>query len=278
MRIHGTTRRRPLSVFQDEERHTLLLWDGEPYDIGEWRTAKVHPDHHIQCRQALYSVPSGLCPPGQEVEVRMGSKLVRIYHRGRLIKVHQLQPKGGRATDPDDYPAELSAYTTRAPDHIKREAAKLGPAVDEFAQSLFEGSVPWAKIRQGHKLLRLGERYSAQRLTPPAARPSPWTSSTCAAWSASWCRPWRRRHCPNCPCLCRRAALPVLAAFSPTPKEVSHDPNHRTYTPAQASPAGTHGRHPARAHRLARREQLDYASFLEIILSDEINRPGSPAH
>ena len=138
--------------------------DGEPYDIGDWRSAKVHPDHHIQCRQALYSVPSGLCPPGQEVEVRVGSKLVRIYHRGKLIKVHQRQPKGGRATDPDDYPAHLSAYTTRAPDHIMREAAKLGPAVDEFARSLFEGSVPWSKIRQGHKLLRLGERYSAQRL------------------------------------------------------------------------------------------------------------------
>ena len=69
--------------------------------------------------------------------MRLGSKLVRIYHQGRRIKVHQRQPKGGRATDPDDYPAELSAYTTRAPDHIKRQAAKLGPAVDEFAQSLF---------------------------------------------------------------------------------------------------------------------------------------------
>ena len=164
MRIHGTTRKRPLAVFQDEERHTLLPWDGEPYDVGDWRTAKVHPDHHIQCRQALYSVPSDVCPPGQEVEVRVGSKLVRIYHQGKLIKVHQRQPKGARATDPDDYPAQISAYTTRAPDHIKREAAKLGPAVDEFAQSLFEGRVPWAKIRQGHKLLRLGERYTAQRL------------------------------------------------------------------------------------------------------------------
>ena len=84
-------------------------------------------------------MPSGLCPQGQEVEVRVGSKLVRIYHRGKLIKVHQRQPKGGRATDPDDYPAHLSAYTTRAPDRIMREAAKLGPAVDEFAQSLFAG-------------------------------------------------------------------------------------------------------------------------------------------
>ena len=30
MRVHGTTRRQPLAVFQDEERQALLPWDGEP--------------------------------------------------------------------------------------------------------------------------------------------------------------------------------------------------------------------------------------------------------
>ena len=34
----------------------------------------------------------------------------------------------------------------------------------EYAERLFDGPLPWAKIRQGHKLLRLGERYTAQRL------------------------------------------------------------------------------------------------------------------
>ncbi len=57
MRIYGTTREKPLVVFQDEERDTLLPWDGEPYEIAHWRTAKVYQDHHIQCQQALYSVP-----------------------------------------------------------------------------------------------------------------------------------------------------------------------------------------------------------------------------
>ena len=94
MRIHGTTRRKPLVVFQDEERHTLLPWDGEPYEIADWRNAKVHPDHHIQCQQALYSVPSDRCPPRQQVEIRLGSKLVHIYHRGQLIKTHLRQPRG----------------------------------------------------------------------------------------------------------------------------------------------------------------------------------------
>ena len=170
LRIHGTTRRKPLVVFQDEERHALIPWDGEPYEISGWRSAKVHQDHHIQCLQALYSVPSSLCPPGQKVEIRVDSKLVHIYHRGRLIKTHVRQPKGGRATDPEDYPAELSAYTTRAPDRIKHSAAKLGPAVAEFSDRLFDGPLPWARIRQGHKLLRLGERYTAQRLDAACRR------------------------------------------------------------------------------------------------------------
>ena len=164
LRIHGTTHRKPLLVFQDEERQALIPWDGEPYEIADWRNAKVHPDHHVQCLQALYSVPSALCPPGQRVAIRVDSKLVHIHHRGRLIKTHLRQPKGGRATDPEDYPAHLSAYTTRAPDHIKRRVIELGPAVTIFAERLFDGPLPWAKVRQGHQLLRLGERYTAKRL------------------------------------------------------------------------------------------------------------------
>jgi transposase len=163
-RVHGTTRRLPLVVFQEEEQGALLPYNGEPYDVPDWRTAKVHPDHHIACQYALYSVPSTACPPGNKVEVRLDSKLLRIYHRGKLIKVHPRQGRGGRATDPDDYPAELSTYTLRAPDRVKRKAVELGPAVTAFADRLFEGPLPWAKLRQGQKLIRLGERYTAERL------------------------------------------------------------------------------------------------------------------
>ena len=169
-RIHGTTRRRPLEVFEQEERPALAGWDGEPYEPIDWRTAKVHPDHHIACQYALYSVPAALCPPGRQVEVRLGRQLVRIYHRGQLIKVHPRQGRGSRSTDPNDYPAELSAYTTRAPDQVQRRAAEQGPAVAAFAARLLEGPLPWAKLRQGQKLVRLGERYSAERLDAACRR------------------------------------------------------------------------------------------------------------
>ena len=108
----------------------------------------------MACQYALYSVPSSLCPPGQRVEIGLGSKLVRIYHRGRLLKLHPRQPRGGRSTDAADYPTELTAYTLRAPEGIKRSAAEQGPAVADFADRLFDGRLPWAKVRQAHKLVR----------------------------------------------------------------------------------------------------------------------------
>ena len=74
MRVHGATRRQPLMVFRDEERQALAPWDGEPYEITHWRTAKVHPDHHVACQYALYSAPSSLCPPGQRVEIGLGQQ------------------------------------------------------------------------------------------------------------------------------------------------------------------------------------------------------------
>lgn len=163
-RLHGTTRRLPLVVFHQEEHSCLLPWDGEPYDLPDWHQATVHPDHHIAYRYALYSAPHHICPPGTKLEVRGDSKLVRLYRRGICVKVHPRQSRGGRSTDPQDYPPELTPYTTRAPDHLRRQGAELGESIGAFADKLLDGPLPWAKIRQAHKLLRLAERYTPARL------------------------------------------------------------------------------------------------------------------
>ena len=40
----------------------------------------------------------------------------------------------------------------------------------EFADRLFDGPLPWAKVRQGHKLIRLGQRYTPERLDAACRR------------------------------------------------------------------------------------------------------------
>lgn len=169
-RVHGTTRRLPLVVFRDEEQSTLLPYEGVAYDVPVWGQVKVHPDHHVAWGYALYSLPSTTCPPGTSVEARSDQKLVRLYRRGVLVKVHPRQPKGGRSTNPADYPPERTTYALRAPDRVVREAARLGPSIGLFAEHLLDGDFPWAKLRQGQKLLRLAERYSTPRLDAACAR------------------------------------------------------------------------------------------------------------
>ena len=175
-RIHGTTRRRPLEVFRKEELPLLAPWDGEPYEVPDWRTATVHPDHHIACQYALYSVPSTACPPRQKVEVQLGSKLVRIYHRGQLIKVHPRQRRGGRATDPNDYPAELTPYTRRAPDWIQ-PVGSAGIAPDSGNSIAWLGVNGWVVTRADSmrssryaRCSRLCARRAWRRMSPARDR------------------------------------------------------------------------------------------------------------
>lgn len=169
-RVHGTIRKLPLVVFTEEEQAHLLPYDGIPYDVPLWREVTVHPDHHVSVQYALYSANYQTCPPGTKLEARCDRSLVKLYRGGELVKVHPRQPKGGRWTDPDDYPPERTAYAMRAPDRLIRQAVVLGPNVGQFAERLLDAPFPWSKLRQGQKLLRLAERYTPERLEAACTR------------------------------------------------------------------------------------------------------------
>ncbi|MGH8880987.1 MAG: IS21 family transposase, partial [Stackebrandtia sp.] len=110
-RVHGTTQQRPVDVFAVEERPALLAAPSAAYDVPIYTSAKVHRDHHIEVARALYSVPGSLI--GKRVEVRADTKLVRIFHRGQLVKIHPRQAPGRRVTDADDLPSTKTVYAMR---------------------------------------------------------------------------------------------------------------------------------------------------------------------
>jgi transposase len=141
-REHGTTHQLPLVVFNDQERAHLLPYDGIPYDVPLWKDVKVHPDHHVSVQYALYSAPSTTCPPGTKLEARCDRDLVKLYKAGAFVKVHPRKPKGGRSTDPDDYPPERTAYAMRAADRLVSQAVACGPHIGQFAERLLDAPFP----------------------------------------------------------------------------------------------------------------------------------------
>ena len=168
LRIHGTTACRPVEHFALEELPRLLPGPVGRYDLPIYATAKVHRDHHIEVAKALYSIPGGLI--GQRVDVRADRQLVKVFHRGVLVKTHPRQPPGHRSTDPDDLPTDKSIYAMRDLDRLVAMAAGHGPAIGAYAQALLDNPLPWTKMRQVYALLGLVKKWGAERVDTACAR------------------------------------------------------------------------------------------------------------
>jgi transposase len=168
MRIHGTIQARPLEVFRTLEAPLLLPAPTEPYDLPIYRMAKVHPDHHIEVARALYSVPGALI--GRHVDVRADSTLVRISHRGQVVKVHPRMGPGQRSTDADDLPADKTVYAMRDLDQLLAKATRHGEAVGRYAAALLDTPLPWTKMRTVYRLLGLVNKWGPGRVDDACRR------------------------------------------------------------------------------------------------------------
>jgi len=167
-RIHRTTRCRPAELFAAEEAPRLAPAPVFGYDLPVYARPKVHRDHHIEVARALYSVPGSLI--GQHVDVRADSRLVRVYHRGELVKTHPRQQPGKRATDPADLPAGKSAYAMRDIGYLQRLADAAGPAIGAYAAAILDHPLPWTKMRQVYALLGLARKWGPARVDAACRR------------------------------------------------------------------------------------------------------------
>lgn len=75
MRHVGKSRR---ELFEEIERAALRPLPATPFEYAEWRSAKVHPDYHVEVDKTFYSVPHRLI--GRTVQVRLTHRVVEIFH------------------------------------------------------------------------------------------------------------------------------------------------------------------------------------------------------
>jgi transposase len=156
MRIHGTIAARPAQVFAEHEAAVLLPLP-VPYDVPVFATVKVHRDFHVEIGRALYSAPKEYL--GCRLDARADSALVKLFHRGVLVKAHPRQQPGRRVTDPADLPAEKTTYAMRDVAALARAARRHGDAIGIYADRLLDTDLPWTKMRQVYRLLGLVRRY-----------------------------------------------------------------------------------------------------------------------
>ena len=156
MRIHGTIAARPAEMFNEVEAACLL---GVPaaYDVPVFTRVKVHRDFHVEVAKALYSLPQQWI--GQHLDARADSELVKLFHRGQLVKTHPRQRPGGRSTDQADLPEERAGYAMRDLTQLITACAGHGPSIGIYAERLLDDPLPWTRMRSVYRLLGLVRRY-----------------------------------------------------------------------------------------------------------------------
>ena len=166
-RLHGTTRQRPLEVFEAIEKTALQPLPLEPFEIATWAKAKIGRDCYFYAGGAGYTAPYRYV--GREVMVRLTPHLVQAYSDYELVKTHVRVGKGWRSTGWDDFPPEKAAFFRRTPDWCRQQAAPLGEEVEKTVGALLEDHALY-HLRQIHGILRLGEKYGQGRLNAACAR------------------------------------------------------------------------------------------------------------
>ncbi len=167
-RIHGTTRRKPLTVFAETERPMLRRLPDVPVELATWTRAKLHPDCHVRYEQCLYSAPFRLVH--QQLWLKVTDTTVKLYHDLKLVAAHRrLVRPGSRATIDDHYPPEAIAYKTQTPQWCLRQAETVGPHCLRLVKRLFANRV-MDNLRGAQGVIALGKKYGAARLEKACKR------------------------------------------------------------------------------------------------------------
>jgi hypothetical protein len=130
VRIHETTRERPVDRFQ-KERSLLRALPTIPFDTDEIVPAVVTPHARIEFDGNRYSVPPTLAR--RPVSIRADRDEVRILHEGRLAAQHvRCYQRGQLIVVPDHRLAALALSRRSRSSALEQTFDALGPEARQF--------------------------------------------------------------------------------------------------------------------------------------------------
>jgi transposase len=167
MRVYGASR---AELFAGLDQPALRPLPAEPFVYGEWKTARVNIDYHVEVRRHYYSVPYALAH--ELVDVRVGAASVEIFHRGQRVAAHPRADRPGRhTTTPAHMPKAHQHHLEWTPSRLIQWAETIGPQTAALvAAILADRPHPEQGYRSCLGLLRLSRRVGAPRLEAACTR------------------------------------------------------------------------------------------------------------
>ena len=167
MRRLGVSRK---TLFMNIEKAALRPLPSTQYEYAEWKLARVAPDYHIEVDHFLYSVPHTLLH--EQVEVRVTSRIIEVFHRSTRVAVHQRRHGGSRAdTFADHMPSNHRFIAEWTPERFERWARSIGPNTEGLIVAVLTARRhPEQAFRTCLGILKLFRGLEAARVEAVAAR------------------------------------------------------------------------------------------------------------
>jgi transposase len=158
------------TLFAQLDRPALKPLPATRFQFGEWKTARVNIDYHIEVGRHFYSVPYALVH--QEVDVHLTAETLEVLHRGVRVASHVRSYEAGKATTLTEHmPKAHQKYVGRTPSRLIEDAHQVGPSTGQLAEAILAAKRhPEMGYRSCLGILRLAKTYPAERMEAAARR------------------------------------------------------------------------------------------------------------
>jgi transposase len=158
------------SRFERIDRPSLRPLPEKPYELAEWKKARVHIDYHVEIDRHYYSVPYALVH--RELDVRYTATTVEVFHRGQRVASHMRSSKAGSHTTIDAHrPKSHQRFLEWSPERLVHWASTIGPSTSALVDTILRTRThPEQGFRSCLGILRLGKTYGNQRLEAASSR------------------------------------------------------------------------------------------------------------
>lgn len=161
-RVHGTTKKIPKKMFEEEEEKKLLPLPCVNFQFHQVGKRKVYHDCHIYLNHNYYSVPFEYV--GKEVEIDIAEGIVKIYYHNKEIAIHtEKKGRGNFSTNRSHYPKYKRISNTEYQEKYQIKMKNIGPYVEQIFFFILERNPNfWYRPVQG--ILSLEKKYSKEIL------------------------------------------------------------------------------------------------------------------
>jgi transposase len=135
VRVHGTTRKIPQEVFEQEEKAKLGQLPVQDFIFSSSQKASLNTNCHLSYKGVYYSAPYQYI--GMELDVIEVNSLLKIYYQNTELAVHIIKTteKGGYVTDAMHYPTSKNITIRDIQDRQRLEMAEIGSGAASFYEA-----------------------------------------------------------------------------------------------------------------------------------------------